>query len=62
MTAGTVKQLLVTIVKALVTDPDEVSIYISKDDQFINFNLKVASQDVGRFIGKMERSFKQFVH
>lgn len=52
MTAETVKQLLMTIVKALVTDPDEVSIDINKDDQFINFDLKVASQDVGRVIGK----------
>lgn len=52
MTKETVKQLLLTIVKALVTAPDEVSIEVANDDQFVNFNLKVASQDVGRVIGK----------
>ena len=52
MTEETVKQLLLTIVKALVTAPDEVSIEVANDDQFVNFNLKVASQDVGRVIGK----------
>lgn len=52
MTKETVKQLLLTIVKALVTMPDEVSIEVANDDQFVNFNLKVASQDVGRVIGK----------
>ena len=52
MTKETVKQLLLTIVKALVTTPDEVSIEVTNDDQFVNFNLKVASQDVGRVIGK----------
>ena len=44
--------LLLTIVKALVMTPDEVSIEVANDDQFVNFNLKVASQDVGRVIGK----------
>lgn len=52
MTEETVKQLLLTIVKALVTTPGEVSIEVVNDDQFVNFNLKVASQDVGRVIGK----------
>ncbi|MGX5377426.1 KH domain-containing protein [Ligilactobacillus sp. LYQ135] len=52
MTKETVKQLLMTIVQALVTKPDEVSIEIIEDDQFINFNLKVASDDIGRVIGK----------
>ena len=52
MTKETVKQLLLTIVKALVMTPDEVSIEVANDDQFVNFNLKVASQDVGRVIGK----------
>ena len=52
MTEETVKQLLLTIVKALVTAPGEVSIEVVNDDQFVNFNLKVASQDVGRVIGK----------
>lgn len=52
MTKETVKQLLMTIVQALVTKADEVSIEIIEDDQFINFNLKVASDDIGRVIGK----------
>ena len=52
MTKETVKQLLLTIVKALVMTPDEVSIEVANEDQFVNFNLKVVSQDVGRVIGK----------
>lgn len=52
MTEETVKQLLSTIVKALVTNPDEVKINTQRDERFINFNIEVASDDIGRVIGK----------
>ncbi|HIX02095.1 MAG TPA: KH domain-containing protein [Candidatus Ligilactobacillus excrementigallinarum] len=52
MTKETVKQLLLTIVKALVTIPDEVTIDFIEDERFINYNVSVASVDVGRVIGK----------
>lgn len=52
MTKETVKQLLITIVQALVTKPDYVSIDITEDDCFINYNITLSPEDVGRVIGK----------
>ncbi|WP_290033834.1 KH domain-containing protein [Ligilactobacillus cholophilus] len=52
MTKETVKQLLITIVQALVTKPDDVSIDITEDDRFINYNITLSPEDVGRVIGK----------
>lgn len=50
MTEEAVKQLLLTVVNALVTKKDEVN--VKKDDCFINFNLKVAFDNTERVIGK----------
>lgn len=55
MTEADVKQLIETIVKPLVAVPDEVVITTEQDDHFLNFNLSVAPQDVGRVIGKHGR-------
>ncbi|KRN88611.1 KH domain-containing protein [Ligilactobacillus ceti] len=55
MTEADVKQLIETIVKPLVAVPDEVVITTERDDHFLNFNLSVAPQDVGRVIGKHGR-------
>lgn len=52
MTEEKIKQLLLTIVKPVVENPDEVAIEVNQDERFINFNLRVAPQDVGRVIGK----------
>lgn len=52
MTEEKIKQLLFTVVKPIVEIPDEVAIEVNRDERFINFNLRVASQDVGRVIGK----------
>ena len=55
MTEADVKQLIVTIVKPLVADPDAIKIETNRDANFLNFNLSVAPDDVGRVIGKHGR-------
>lgn len=55
MTEADVKQLIKAIVKPLVTEPDEIKITTAQDAHFLNFNLSVASADVGRVIGKHGR-------
>ena len=55
MTEADVKQLILTIVKPLVANPSAISITTQRDNHFLNFNLSVASQDVGRIIGKRGR-------
>lgn len=50
MTEEAVKQFLLTVVNALVTKKDEVN--VKKDGCFINFNLKVVSDNTERVIGK----------
>lgn len=55
MTEADVKQLILTIVKPLVTNPDAIEITAQQDENFLNFNLSVAPEDVGRVIGKRGR-------
>ncbi len=50
-----VKQLIFSIVKPLVAQPDVVEISTHRDAHFLNFNLSVAPADVGRVIGKHGR-------
>lgn len=49
MTETDVKQLILTIVQ------HEVKIETEQDDYFLNFNLSVSKEDVGRVIGKHGR-------
>lgn len=55
MTEANVKQLISAIVKPLVSDPDAIKITTVQDAHFLNFNLTVAPNDVGRVIGKHGR-------
>ncbi|WP_178196540.1 KH domain-containing protein [Ligilactobacillus sp. Marseille-Q7487] len=55
MTEADVKQLILTIVEPLVADQSAVSIITQKDNHFLNFNLSVAPEDIGRVIGKRGR-------
>ena len=55
MTEADVKQLIITIVAPLVADPEENRIETKRDTRFLNFNLTVAKDDVGRVIGKHGR-------
>lgn len=55
MTEADVKQLIITIVAPLVADPEAIQIETKRDTRFLNFNLTVAKDDVGRVIGKHGR-------
>ena len=50
--------LVLTIVRPLVTQPDQVSVEIDETDKFFEYNLSVAPVDVGRIIGKQGRVAK----
>jgi len=55
MTEAAVKQLIMTIVEPLVSQPEAIRIATERDARFLNFNLTVAKDDVGRVIGKHGR-------
>ena len=50
-----VKELVLTIVKPLVSQPDEVSLEIIEGEEFMEYHLKVADGDIGRIIGRQAR-------
>lgn len=50
-----VKELVMTIVKPLVTEPDEVSLELSEGEEFMEYHLRVADGDIGRIIGRQGR-------
>ena len=51
----TMKDLLETIVKALVDNPDEVSVREVQGEKSMILELKVNESDVGKVIGKQGR-------
>jgi len=52
------KQLLEHIAKALVDSPEQVEVRQYEDDRTITLELKVASDDMGKVIGKQGRIAK----
>lgn len=50
--------LVLTIVRPLVTHADQVSLEIVESDDFFEYNLSVAPEDIGRIIGKQGRVAK----
>ncbi len=50
------KELLELIAKALVDNPDEVSVSEVGGQQLIVFELRVAQEDLGKVIGKQGRT------
>lgn len=52
------KELLETLAKALVDKPDEVEVSAVEGEKSIILQLKVASDDVGKVIGKQGRIAK----
>lgn len=52
------KELVEVIAKALVDNPDEVVVTESEKDDEIVIELKVASSDMGKVIGKQGRIAK----
>ena len=52
------KELVETIAKALVDSPDEVVVTEKETDKIIVLELKVATDDVGKIIGKQGKIAK----
>jgi predicted RNA-binding protein YlqC (UPF0109 family) len=52
------KEFLLYIVKALVDEPDEVEIHVVEGEKSTIFELKVATPDIGKVIGKNGRIAK----
>ena len=52
------KELVETIAKALVDSPDEVFVTEKETDKTIVLELKVATDDVGKIIGKQGKIAK----
>lgn len=52
------KELLEVIAKSLVDTPEEVQVTESKSEDAIRLELRVASDDVGKVIGKQGRIAK----
>lgn len=52
-----VKELILTIVRPLVSQPEAVSLEIEESTDFLEYNLTVA-EDIGRIIGKQGRVAK----
>lgn len=53
-----VKDLVLTIVKPLVEHPEEVNLTIDESTDFMEYNLSVHPEDIGRVIGKQGRIIK----
>ena len=49
------KQVLIDIVKALVTKPDEVAVVERQNGDVLHLELSVAPEDMGKVIGKQGR-------
>ena len=52
------KELVETIAKALVDQPDEVTVTENRDGKNVEINLHVAQGDMGKVIGKQGRIAK----
>lgn len=52
------KDLIVTIVRAMVDYPDSVSVSEINGDQMTVFELNVAQEDLGKVIGKQGQNAK----
>ncbi len=52
------KELVLTVAKALVNEPDQVEVNETEDERTITLELKVAPDDMGKIIGKQGRIAK----
>ena len=53
-----VKELVLTIVRPLVSQPEQVKLEIEESESFLEYNLSVSPEDIGRVIGKQGRVAK----
>lgn len=52
------RELLELLAKSLVDNPDQVSVEATEKDRMLVLELKVASEDMGKVIGKQGRVAK----
>lgn len=52
------QELVLTIVSSLVTKPEDIKLELVESDDFLEYNLTVAPEDIGRIIGKQGRVAK----
>ncbi len=52
------KELVLTVARALVNEPDQVEVNEIEDERTITLELKVAPDDMGKIIGKQGRIAK----
>lgn len=50
------QELIVCIAKSLVDQPDEVNVTLTEEDDTVTIELGVASEDLGKVIGKQGRT------
>lgn len=53
-----VKELVLTIVRPLVSQPEQIELTIEESADFLEYNLSVSPEDIGRIIGKQGRVAK----
>ena len=55
---NSMKDLVLTVARALVDEPDQVEVNVIEDERTITLELKVAPDDMGKIIGKQGRIAK----
>lgn len=53
-----VKDLVLSIVRPLVAYPEQVTLSVTESNEFLEYNLSVHPDDIGRIIGKQGRVAK----
>lgn len=53
-----ISELILAIIRPLVSHPEEISLETDESDEFIEYHLNVHEDDVGRVIGKKGRVAK----
>ncbi|HGC9658157.1 TPA: KH domain-containing protein [Streptococcus agalactiae] len=52
----TIENLIIAIVKPLISQPDQLTIKIQDGPEFLEYYLDLDTQDIGRVIGKKGRT------
>lgn len=52
----TIENLIIAIVKPLISQPDNLTIKIKDTPDFLEYHLDLDAQDIGRVIGKKGRT------
>lgn len=55
------KELILTVVRPLVTHPEELDIVIEESNEYLEYQLSVHPDDIGRVIGKQGRVAKSIL-